>query len=207
MAVEVVRELGRETIQWNERNTQSIGASAPTADAAALHAAKKQRLLELLADLLQRGSITPAEVAASLRKSLPPGPLKQLNTVQSRMQNLQAELRFERAEKAILEGEVTRLESALRREHEFAKEGLYRIATLERQLEEARETTTKLVIASRDSLRTLRRVETDLADDGGAPYVLEPLVEDLCYMARAVKELHSVAGMRDATPPVTIENR
>ena len=207
MATELEEEIGPEIVQRNGRGVPSIRESSSQADTADLQAAKKQQLLELLASLLRRGRITPEEIAGSVGRSLPPGPLEQLEAARMRLSDLQADLRLERARNAFLEGETTKLESALAREHELLKEGVYQIATLERQLQEAQETTTKLVFASRDSLRTLQRVGTRLNDGDLEPHALDPLVRDLCQMAKAVLDLHSVAHGKDATPAADLENR
>ena len=83
MATELEEEIGPEIVQRNGRGVPSIRESSSQADTADLQAAKKQQLLELLASLLRRGRITPEEIAGSVGRSLPPGPLEQLEAARA----------------------------------------------------------------------------------------------------------------------------
>jgi hypothetical protein len=192
-------EIRPEIIEWKERNAQSSGRPSLGPEALVALAAKKQRLIELLARNLRRGTIEPWEIAASLAMPL------RLRQAKAQLLNLQAELRYEQAWNAFLDGEADVLESTLQRDRELAKESLYRSMTLERQLREARGTTTKLVVAFRDSVHSLQRVDAEL-EDGDGTYLLDPVFRGMYSVGRAVEELHSVARPRDGTPPRPIEN-
>ena len=206
MTIELEEEIGEEIVPRYGRGVRSIRASPSEADPADVQAAKRRHLLELLASLLARGLITPEEIAGALRKSHDPGGVPAPEAARSRIEDLQTELRSEQAANAFLDGEVARFESALAGQRELVKEGLCRIAALERQLEETRETTAKLVTASRDSLRTLQRVGTDLTGNGSEPTVLAPLAQDLCDLAKAALELHSATRARDVPPTADLDN-
>lgn len=206
MATELEEETGSEIVQGSQRKAQSFRIFPPLTDTSDLEAVKKRQLLELLASLLRRGRITPEEVVGAVRQARPSGSRAPGKTSHAPAGDLKSELQFERAANAFLDDEVTRLKAALADEHELVKERLYRTAAQERQLEEAREITERLVVASRDSLRTLRRLKNNVEDEGCQRYVLEPLGQDLCQVARVVEELHALARKRDDSPSTDVEN-
>ncbi len=101
-----------------------------------------------------------------------------------------------RAAEDFCEVESNDLEVALAQERDLVKESLVRIGHLESQLRDARQTTIKLIAASRESLVALRRIQTELAPESFAREALNPLTRDLHQMADTIQELHTLALIR-----------
>jgi chromosome segregation ATPase len=210
-----------EIVELNGRGIQSTLEPVAIDGTPGAADAKKRRLLDLLSSVTRQGRITPQEIAAAVGRAKNAELVDVLRRAQRRLRDIDSELRFERAQSALLRSEMAEMEAALgrerdasrelentlRKEHEFTKESLYRIATLERQIHEARQTTTRLIASSRDSLRTLRRVQVEFDEDPVAQDALEPLVRSVYQVGKAARDLHTVALVPDATPPLPIENR
>ena len=162
---------------------------------------KKQRLLELVTIYSRQGHLTHDELQESLGEPRDDDLPALVQRLERNVGELEAELRYARASEGFLEAESTELESALSKERELVEEGLVRIAHLETQLRVARQTSVKLIAASLESLKALKRARGELGDATFGREALDPLRRDLQEMAQTIQELHVLALVRDAGPP------
>ena len=207
MATEFAEETRAESDEWKERIVRSIPRSPREAEAPEKPDAKKAAFLRRLTSLLQRGRITPEDLAGALRASRNAEPGRPVRPVGSRLRDLRIELAFERAANEFLEGEVTRLRAALEQERGCVRGGLDRIAALEWRIAEGTDATERLVVASRDSLRGLQLVSRYLADDGADSSLLDPLNDGLCDVAKTALELHALARPGGGAKPAALDER
>jgi chromosome segregation ATPase len=187
------------TVHRNEKRWESYLQSASrTAQDPALYSEKKQRLLELLAIYMRQGHLTMDDVARAVGYPTEFEMPEVTKALRRHVTDLEAEVRHAKATEAFAEAEMTELETSLARERELLQESLARIAHLEAQLQDARRTTVKLTVASRESLKTMKRVRTELVAETFGRDALNPLLHDLQQMAQTVQELHTLALVGEA---------
>lgn len=189
---------------------QKTGAPKETADERQVAVAQnpelyfdsKRKLLELLRVFADHGFVSLEDVAAALdRSSELASPIEDA-ALRQRIRGLEEALRAERIANDLARWDLEEAELNLASERSLVQESLVRIGNLEGQLKDARRTTLKLIVASRNGLATLKRVRDHLASETYAAGALAPLVRDFQDLTQVVQELHALAIVKASTTPL-----
>ncbi len=168
----------------------------------ALYFDSKRKLLELLRVFADHGFVSLEDVAAALDRTSELASRVEDAALRRRVRDLEEALRAERLVNDLARWDLEEAELAIASERDLVQESLIRIGNLEGQLKDARRTTLKLIVASRNGLASLKRVRDHLASETYAVGALAPLVRDFQDLTQVVQELHALAIVKASTTPL-----